>query len=248
MSNQKPQPVFSITLKTPQESVENGRSAVAQKMKEEQQILLAQKLDVQVCPKQPQSVISALSLPVYRNHLDHKGTESRTGNKAEIDFYNACVRAGWLVKEATAQQNMSRHTDLIVAPTGLKGYEAKQVRVDVKAAKKLERNNSGPNYKVLTVECTENGWLFGRHCPDWLAFQGENGFMIVESKNLKGLINERCDLTQPGRYSMDYSDEKNFLYQKRLRSSTTYTNKPKIDVLTYVRWEDVERFAIRVNF
>jgi len=101
--------------------------------------------------------------------------------------------------------------------------------VDVKARKKMSRSGKLQD-EYMWVEfrntCGRDGWLFGKQ--DWVAFEMQDGFNFVKTKDLLKLANELCDT-------------KTFVSTARDALYKAYQRKHTDDVISMIKFSDLNR-------
>lgn len=132
------------------------------------------------------------------------------GEHAESRFVNVCKKKGVSVRPASQLENMFQHFDFIVSSADRR----KCARVEVKSMK-ARRRGMEPDPRVLYVELKNvhgyAGWLFGK--ADYLAFEQEKGFLMVDRKELIGVV----DTLRPHCTIAETSGITHTLYSRRNR-------------------------------
>ena len=110
------------------------------------------------------------------------------GEVAENLFSKLLSKRG-KVRPASFQQQM-KHVDFIVSTkTG-------DVRYEVKSRKRVNRSGDAPTDETVWIEFLnvrgDAGWLYGK--ADYLAFEREHDFVIVDREDLRAMAELKCDL------------------------------------------------------
>ena len=164
----------------------------------------------------------------YVNSLDKDGKCESMGTSAENSFYKILKKRGE-VRKATTRENKS-HTDFFLT------VGDKIVSYDVKAAKKASRDDSGVSYELVSLEILNIfggvGWAFSDKV-DFIAFERQNDFIVVETIKLKDLIEKKCDL------KLMVTSSKDALYKG-------YRRFQRNDLITLVKMSDLETIASEI--
>lgn len=111
---------------------------------------------------------------MYRKH------QFEDGDRAENRFKEICIKNGYSIKESSFNENVQKHIDV---------YIQKKIRwfgVDIKAKKRISRNNPTPQSKYIWIEFKNVngrvGWIYGK--ADYVAFELDEGFILVKRKEL----------------------------------------------------------------
>jgi len=106
--------------------------------------------------------------------------EIETGKKAEDDFMAVAFKRGFNPIESSQNENIHNHIDVHLRKDG------KSFSFDVKAMKKLSREDSASQDKYVFVEFKNvkgnKGWLYGS--ADFIVFETVNSFYVVHRKSL----------------------------------------------------------------
>ena len=145
------------------------------------------------------------------------------GKAAEERFTQMAVSRGHKAEPTSRKDDIYRHTDyLVVVENDHDWY------VDVKAMKRINRGDSGAQDAEVWLEIRNvggnNGWVYS---PGFVAFEVEEGFIVVAKYALALLIQEKVR-------QEFVSTAKDALYR-------LYTRAGRQDVLTRVKREDVEK-------
>lgn len=160
-----------------------------------------------------------------RQHkFDTDGSCRENGLTAEQEFQKIATEAGFRCEKASFGFDI-RHVDFFV----YKGDELHK-KVDVKARKRLSRQDEGVQDKLCFIEVLNTNpkwpsWLDGD--ADCIAFEREKDFVLAPRLQLKEMVSRRCDLTDFVRKSSDC------LYKAYRR-----WNRPH-ELLTLVKFEDI---------
>ena len=127
----------------------------------------------------------------YRNKMDKTGECSATGLNAEDLFYKILSKKGD-IRRATRNEQI-KHIDLILTADG------KTTSFDVKAMKKASRSHVEVSSELVWLEfkniAGNLGWMLAESL-DFLAFEREKDFVVVDRKLLLELSLKICDLTK----------------------------------------------------
>lgn len=97
---------------------------------------------------------------MYINKKDYTGESARMGQTAEDLFENWLKEHQRKYRKATLSEQY-KHIDFIINSEKLN----KDIKIDVKASKKVNRNDTSTNNDILWVEFKnvqgKNGWLYG---------------------------------------------------------------------------------------
>lgn len=157
---------------------------------------------------------------MYKNDRDTRGA-GELGANAEALFKRSAEAEGWRVEDATLQQDIHDHTDFIIEWVGVPELHHKRVvgdgakfTVDVKAQGRDQyvwveiRNVNG-----------DAGWLYGK--AYFIAFQRENGFLMVSREKLQKWIEENVT--------------REYVTNKKDALMKVYTRKGRKDMITKVQ-------------
>lgn len=158
----------------------------------------------------------------YLNKRDTTGEAFVLGENAESSFFETAKKYEYEIWRSSEAEEI-RHIDFHIKTTnGLK------FSVDVKSMKKTKRSDSTVNNDFLWVEFKNvlgfKGWLYGD--ADFIAFERENDFLIVNRKSLARLCEKLVDLTRLN------EDAKIPLY-------TAYQRKGRKDLLSLIKVTDI---------
>lgn len=153
---------------------------------------------------------------------DRGGLGYDLGMKAEDLFRRKMIEIGWEVYEADREENIYEHWDFAV------WKDAYLRKIDVKAQKRVSRNDTTTSNEWVWVELLNNGgypgWLYQTHA-NYLAFQYESMFHLVTPHELRVLIQEKVEPVRVNK-SADA--------QYKL-----FTRHGRKDLLTLVRYDDL---------
>ena len=158
-----------------------------------------------------------------RNRFDKKDS-LELGEKAEGLFAEIARRSGWQISPSSKSENIDEHWDFHISK------DAENFKIEVKSAKRVQRNDSGIQFEYTWVEIhgvrpNDTGWLFGK--ADLIAFEKEFSFIFVKRLDLLGIINKKVNLVAKVR------DPKDALYK-------IYRRDGRKDKLTLLRTSDIE--------
>lgn len=159
----------------------------------------------------------------YINKLDKTGKCSKEGHAAEKTFGMLVQSKGYILQEATKEQNMKSHIDYF-----LEGKD-KTVSVDVKARKRTSRKDKKFNDEWIWLEIKNvtgrDGWLYGK--ADFIVFEREQDFVLCPRKSLVELVNETV------RFDLSFVEN---AFQAKYR---IYQRKGRRDQITQVKMQDI---------
>lgn len=107
------------------------------------------------------------------------------------DLFALSLEKHGIITKATFAQDVNEHWDL-----KLTSHEDPEVNVkfDVKAVKKVNRNDSQTNENIHWIELLnvegKRGWLYGD--ADYFAFETDDYWIIVEKMRLQSFIADKC--------------------------------------------------------
>ena len=105
----------------------------------------------------------------------------------EIAFAKCIEKYGYTHKKANAYQDIHEHWDLLIEKDG------KELKVDVKAIKKIHRDDPSANENIHWLELKnvkgENGWAFSEH-NDGIVFELRSYWFYVDKYKLQEFIKE----------------------------------------------------------
>ena len=135
--------------------------------------------------------------------------------KSEQDFLNA-IRENGNASLSSPEQNMKEHWDVKL-----------ELKFDVKALKKVKRENDTPDENIHWVELLDNngrqGWLYGGSA-DYFSFETNDYWILVSKEKLQKFISDKCADKQ--------KCERPELYK-------LYTRNDRKDVITLVKTIDL---------
>lgn len=157
-----------------------------------------------------------------KNRFDKKDS-LELGDRAEEFFILMAVKGGWKISASTKEQNIDEHWDYLIEK------EDQQFKVEVKAEKRIQRNDGDSQTKFTWVELRnvrgKVGWLFGK--ADLIAFEKEKAFFFVKRLELLALVNQKVNLVAKVKSAKDA------LYK-------IYTREGRKDKLTLLPTSDIE--------
>jgi hypothetical protein len=158
----------------------------------------------------------------YRNRFDRTGECSEMGNEAEQLFTKIAESKFWIATKATRKEQLD-HIDLF-----LENGKAQKHSIDVKARKKISRNDSSCTDDLLWVEfknvAGNVGWLRGK--AHYIAFEREKDFVIVRRQALLSLCSSLVDFKKVVDKSSDA------LY-------SIYKRKNRKDEISIIKFSDI---------
>jgi len=158
-----------------------------------------------------------------RNRFDKKDS-LELGEKAEELFVEIARKSGWQVSDSSKDENINEHWDFRIVKDEL------DFRVEVKAAKRIHRNDRGVQFEYTWVEIhgvrpKDTGWLFGK--ADLIAFEKETSFIFIKRLDLLAVVNKKVNLVAK------VSDPRDALYK-------IYMRDKRKDKLTLLPSNDIE--------
>ncbi|CAN5206998.1 hypothetical protein BH20ACI1_BH20ACI1_20310 [soil metagenome] len=164
---------------------------------------------------------------IKQNKFDLKGESLASGLNAEEHFRKLAEARNWKVIESPEYQDINEHWDFLLT---------KAIKVDVKAAKKITRNDENIQHEWLWIEfkgVKDDGWLYGK--ADVIVFEREKEFWFVRRKELAKRAEELVDqkiivnTTREAKYK---------LYQRKgRRDLISMIEFSKIEDLVIQRWQ-----------
>lgn len=149
------------------------------------------------------------------------------GDKAESLFVRVAKDKGWNVTPATREQNIYEHWDYLLS------NGQGQIKVDVKAAKRLNRADLNTQHEWLWVEIQgitgHKGWLYGH--ANYICFQWFDTFWMVKRKDLVKKVEELVE--------WEYVTQKHEAYYR------LYQRKGRKDLISLIRYSDIEDIATK---
>jgi len=145
------------------------------------------------------------------------------GQRAEDKFKQLALQRKFNVLKSTLQQDMREHWDFEITKTlDTKVYKK---RIDVKGIKKYDGKLTD-EYVFIELQNVGGGkgWLYGK--ADGIAFEINDGFILVELTALQKKIAEIVDLTQDSRQTRT-KKEPYIIYDRR-----NWNNKDKFVLIT----------------
>lgn len=160
----------------------------------------------------------------HKNDAD--GECHERGKIAESSFQEIAESRGFSVKDATRNQQFS-HIDFIL------NDGKREIKVDVKAQKKVSRKDSDVQDDLCWVEiCGVTGnssWLYGS--SDIIAFERDKHYLLINRKDLIEIVHDLCDFS-------DWVNKPS----KALYKSYKRFKRPK-EHLTIIKFSDIEKLA-----
>lgn len=115
---------------------------------------------------------------------DTRGALER-GNKAEQRFRELAEKNEWMWKDATDEEDIHSHIDCYIQKDGA------EFAVDVKAVGAPHKYLQGKVWIEIRNVQGNAGWLYGK--ADLIAFERENGFLMVDREVLRKWIEDNVD-------------------------------------------------------
>jgi len=158
-----------------------------------------------------------------RNRFDKKDS-LELGEKAEELFVEIARKSGWQASASSKDENINGHWDFRIVKDEL------DFRVEVKAAKRIHRNDRAVQFEYTWVEIhgvrpKDTGWLFGK--ADLIAFEKETSFIFIKRLDLLAVVNKKVNLVAK------VSDPRDALYK-------IYMREKRKDKLTLLPSNDIE--------
>jgi len=151
----------------------------------------------------------------------------KEGQESEFQFSQLAKLRGFLVKPATGMEQFD-HIDFHLTSEEEDGTMT--AMVDVKARKRINRNDSEFNDEWLWIEFKnvsgKLGWIHG--VADFIAFETKDSFILSYRKEL-------CD------WCLDHVDVKNTVPSAQEAEYVAYSRKGKQDLIARILTEDVIR-------
>ena len=149
------------------------------------------------------------------------------GQESEEKFSQLAKLRGFLVEPATGMEQID-HVDFHLTSEEEDGTMT--AMVDVKARKRINRNDSEFNDEWLWIEFKnvsgKLGWIHG--VADFIAFETKDSFILSYRKEL-------CD------WCLDHVDVKNTVPSAQEAEYVAYSRKGKQDLIARILTEDVIR-------
>lgn len=162
-----------------------------------------------------------------KNHFIESVKE---GDAAENLFIFEAERRGYFIERSTKYENINNHIDCWI----LKNH--KRVSIDVKARKRLTRNNAKYSDDFIWIEfknvAGKKGWINGDQ--DIIAFEVYNAFILVNRLELLDLLMRTINMDAP------------FVESPRYALYRLYQRKGRLDLITKIKKEDLFRVNHRV--
>jgi len=185
---------------------------------------------------------NTLTVKEFKGRKDHKDYIKR-GISVENKFIQEAYKKGYEVKEASQDDNMFKHIDLILTKEG------ETFTVDIKAQRTGTDKSKGYDDLWIVVEFKNtvgnHGWLYGQ-C-DYFVFEQEEEYIFANSEELRELCHEVVDLNTRVKSFRDanykvwgrsYQNKKDLLSRiersKVLELESTFTWKKSLDISTEV--------------
>lgn len=144
------------------------------------------------------------------------------GDLAENLFVTTAKKKGYQCTKSSAKSNMHKHIDYHLEKSG------KSRSFDVKSRKRTNRNDKNFNDDWIWIEFKnvqgKKGWLYGD--ADYIAFERENSFLVVQREELAKLCEKMVDLKSKVTHAK----------QAKYKSYTRWKRK---DVLSQIQVKDI---------
>ncbi|AFZ45287.1 hypothetical protein PCC7418_3168 [Halothece sp. PCC 7418] len=149
----------------------------------------------------------------------------KEGNKSEKTFLKLAVRRGYQVLKSSKQQDINEHWDYEITKNDA------TYKVDVKAKKRISRQDKTVQSEEIWIElhsvrANNKGWLYESKA-NLLAFELEDGFLLVKREDLINLVNKIVNFDE------QVSLAKDALYK-------VYSRRDQVDKITRIRAEDAK--------
>jgi len=145
------------------------------------------------------------------------------GKESEDLFKESMQDLGYIVNEATREENIKDHIDFYLKNNKLN----KSFSVDVKAQKKTNRSDSKVNGEWLWIEFKNVrgslGWLQGK--ADKIAFERQIDFLMVDREKLKEFAFRKVE-----NVDVDRASDAKYKF---------YSRKGRDDLLTQISVDDL---------
>lgn len=123
------------------------------------------------------------------NQHDNRGAFER-GEQAEARFKRNAEKDGWIVEKTGSHEDINDHVDFVIRRPEVDGYSC---TVDVKAKGAEHKYSAGHVWLELRNVQGNYGWVYGK--ADFIAFERDNGFLMVGRPELAKWCNENIDPT-----------------------------------------------------
>jgi len=170
---------------------------------------------------------------MYVNNYDSTEQCALRGQSAEV-LFERWLRNNRDYRKATLEEQY-KHIDFVI-----RSIHGDEITIDVKAPKKINRNDKSTSEDILWVEFVnvrgDKGWLYGDN--DFIAFyiQKEGIFYVIETSKLASLCESLCN--------QGYTNSsKDALYKK-------YTRAGRKDVISMIKFDDIKTlpcWKLKVN-
>lgn len=166
---------------------------------------------------------------MQKNFYDVGGECLKSGQSAEDQFEKLIAGRGSIRPASFFEQTNSHFDFLLTTQSG------KTISYEVKARKKLKRADEKVNDSKIWVEIVgitgKPGWVYGK--ANYLVFEQENDFIIVDRKKLVDFIEKTCDL----------NDVVNDSYRALYKG---YKRQNRLDLITLVYSRDIRNIASEI--
>lgn len=164
----------------------------------------------------------------YINKFDTTKQCAIQGQNAERNFKDILESEGYLVREATKQEQFE-HVDFIATK------DNKTTRFEVKARKKIKRGDEECQDELIWIEFIgvsgHPGWIYGS--SSFIAFETEKEFLLVERVKLLDMVERKCNVF-------------NRVFSPYDALYNGYQRKGRKDLISLVKESDVRKIADRI--
>lgn len=150
----------------------------------------------------------------------------KEGNKSENTFSELAKRRGYRILKSSKEQDINEHWDYEITKNDA------TYKVDVKAKKRISRQDKIVQSEEIWIElhsvrANNKGWLYESKA-NLLAFELEDGFLLVKRENLISLVNNIVNFDE------QVSVPKDALYK-------VYSRPGRVDKITRIRAQDAKK-------
>ena len=150
----------------------------------------------------------------------------KEGNESENTFSELATRRGYRISKSSKEQDINEHWDYEITKNDA------TYKVDVKAKKRISRQDKTVQSEEIWIELhsvrpNNKGWLYESKA-NLLAFELEDGFLLVKREDLIKLVNNLVNFDE------QVSVAKDALYK-------VYTRPGRVDKITRIRAEDAQK-------
>ena len=134
---------------------------------------------------------NTLTVKEFKGRKDHKDYIKR-GISVENKFIQEAYKKGYEVKEASQDDNMFKHIDLILTKEG------ETFTVDIKARRTGTDKSKGFDDLWTVVEFKntmgDSGWLYSK--SDYIVFERKEDFVFADTTQLRNMCEDIVDVTK----------------------------------------------------